>query len=170
VNELLALILVKLDRYSLSTLVLTSKKLFNRSNDQELLNTLYPQSITPSSRLLVFHDYEEVEPQYYIPVHIFGKYKMIKLDNSFVENVGMLFYEDDFIIEVEVSVNNVSELVIFNYSWNSEGHCCYLSRYSEDIDFRIVTAGGRKYKFDITQPLIKIIDEIYQDKQYRIVL
>jgi hypothetical protein len=76
-DDLLTLIIVEFDRYSLSSIILSCRIIYNRSRDPELVKMLISNKngSVPVSPLLIAYDYCLVKPQKFIPVIIRGNNK-----------------------------------------------------------------------------------------------
>jgi hypothetical protein len=169
-NELLALILIKLDRCSLSAIILTNKLLNGKANDQELLNTMYPQTKIPLSRILLLHDYKQVEPQKYIHVVILNEYFEIKFDKLFFNTIGLMLYEDIFELTIQVLIGDISELIVCICIRDNFAKFCYVSTVSKrNKSLGIVMVGGREYEIKNITNIVEIMNEIYQNKQYKVI-
>jgi hypothetical protein len=107
-NDLLALVIVKLDRYSLSALVLSCKIIYNRSFNKDLLSMVASKKrgLVPGSPLLVLHDYCLMKPREFIPITINNEEKLFKFDSDLNGIIASYFGRYEYIrIRIEIILN-----------------------------------------------------------------
>jgi hypothetical protein len=91
-DDLLALVILKLDRYSLSALILSCKIIYNRSLNQDLLLIVASKKgILVPSPMLVVHDYGLVSPREFIPVFIRGTEIIMRFDINLGYTIAKYF-------------------------------------------------------------------------------
>jgi hypothetical protein len=170
-NEVLAKILLVLDRYSLNSLILISTRMLKRSNDQELLNTITSMSNVkiPKSQLLVFYDYKLVEPSKYIPVYIGNCYYALVLDDDLQISIAE-YCRNEFTTVVEVFSRGVNEFFEIKYRRHYDRDIYLDNEDEDDPDWCTIYSTRGNYKVHMENNVIlDILNSIYQEEPFHVI-
>jgi hypothetical protein len=165
--ELLAKIILILDRQSLTAFVITCKILLKKSNNQELLNIVGSDTQTkvPKSRLLILRDYMFVNPRNYVPVYLRDKSYALLFDWNLHNYIGDLCICEDFEAVVEVNSRGITENITIPFrEIDNTWRLMETDGYETEI-----LARGNNYFFNTSQSFVDILSEIYQREPYHIV-
>jgi hypothetical protein len=142
-NELLALILVDLDRYSLLGIILSCKLIYERCCSQELADMIIQKReiFIPKCRLLVAYDYRNVIPQNYIPVYMPDKTHMLLVEDELQDRIPRISDYSYYILDIEVMTTKTIKFIELGYVLLNNGRL-WLNSSKNDI-YPLITIKNR---------------------------
>jgi hypothetical protein len=98
-DELLSLIILRLNRYWLSAFIVSSKLIYERCRSPDLLLAIANRrQVSIPAPLLVIYDYSRTAPLQLIPVYINGRKKMLRFDDDLEHIISSYFAKYHFVL------------------------------------------------------------------------